>query len=163
MSGGEIHLGWGRDEGETGLDGGRARSRTATELYQRRIRAQGAWRRGSSGELEELARAARVSGQGRNEQGRGEVGCAGTCRGGRGAGLELGGDVGAVISACVRSVRVGERLREGEGLTSGARGTVAQTHERTIGRSADRATPPNSKREEGKRGTVRRRQAGRAC
>jgi hypothetical protein len=40
-------------------------------------------------------------------------GCAGTCRGGRGAGLELGGDVGATISTCVRAVRAGERLKEG--------------------------------------------------
>jgi hypothetical protein len=35
----------------------------AAELYRRRIRAQGALRRGSSGGLEEPARAARVSGQ----------------------------------------------------------------------------------------------------
>jgi hypothetical protein len=62
-SGGEIHLGWGRNDGEAGPDGGRARSRTAAELYRRRIRAQGAWQRGSSSELEERARAARVSGQ----------------------------------------------------------------------------------------------------
>jgi hypothetical protein len=27
--------------------------------------------------------------------------------------LELGGDVGVAISACVRAVRVGERLKEG--------------------------------------------------
>jgi hypothetical protein len=86
---------------------------TAVELYRRRIRAQGAWRRGSSGELEERACAARVSGQRRNEQGRGKWGCAGTCRGGRGAGLELGGDVGATILACVRTVHTGERLKEG--------------------------------------------------
>jgi hypothetical protein len=62
-SGGEIHLGWSRDEDGARLNGGAARSRTATELYRRRIRAQGAWRRGSSGGLEEPARAARVSGQ----------------------------------------------------------------------------------------------------
>jgi hypothetical protein len=37
------------------------------ELYRRWIRAQEAWRRGSSSELEELVRAARVSVQGRNE------------------------------------------------------------------------------------------------
>jgi hypothetical protein len=43
------------------------------------------------------------------------VGCAGTCRGGRGAGLELGGDVGATISTCVRVVRASERLKEGGG------------------------------------------------
>jgi hypothetical protein len=40
--------------------------------------------------------------------------------------LELGGDVGAAISACVREVRAGERLKEeGEGLVSGAHGTAA--------------------------------------
>jgi hypothetical protein len=37
-----IYLGWSRDEDEAGCNGGGARSRTATELYQRRIRAQGA-------------------------------------------------------------------------------------------------------------------------
>jgi hypothetical protein len=62
-SGGEIHLGWSRDEDEAGCNGGGARSRTVAELYRQRIRAQGAWRRGSSGGLEESARAARVSGQ----------------------------------------------------------------------------------------------------
>jgi hypothetical protein len=41
------------------------------------------------------------------------VGCAGTCRWGQGAGLELGGVVGATISVCVRAVRAGERLKEG--------------------------------------------------
>ena len=78
--------------------------------------------------------------------------------------MELGGDVGTTISACVRAVRAGERLKEdGEGLASGARGTVAQTRERIIGQSADRATPPNSEREKGKRGASRRRQAGPTC
>jgi hypothetical protein len=62
-SGGEIYLGWSRDEGEAGRDGGGARSLTAAELHRRRIRAQGAWRRGSSSGLEEPAHAARVSGQ----------------------------------------------------------------------------------------------------
>jgi hypothetical protein len=72
------------------------------------------------------------------------VGCAGTCRGGQGAGLELGGDVGVAISACVRAVHAGVRLKEeGEGLASGSRGTMAQTRERITGRSTDRATPPN--------------------
>jgi hypothetical protein len=32
--------------------------------------------------------------------------------------LELGGDVDAAISACVRAVRAGERLKEGEEGTS---------------------------------------------
>jgi hypothetical protein len=50
----------------------------------------------------------------------GKWGCVGTCRGGRGAGLELGGDVGAAISACVHAVRASERLKEGEG--TGERG-----------------------------------------
>ena len=78
--------------------------------------------------------------------------------------MELGGDVGVAISVCMRAVRAGEQLKEeGEGLASGARGTATQTCERITGRSADRATPPNSEREEGKSGAVRRRQAGRAC
>jgi hypothetical protein len=48
--------------------------------------------------------------------------------------LELGGDVGTTISACVRAVRAGERLKEeGEGLASGTRGTVAQTREGITG------------------------------
>jgi hypothetical protein len=92
------------------------------------------------------------------------VGCAGTCRGGQGAGLELGGDMGMTISACVRVVRAGERLKEEwEGLASGARGTVAQMRERIMGRSADRATPPNNEREKGKRGAGQHRQAGPTC
>jgi hypothetical protein len=92
------------------------------------------------------------------------VGCVGTCRGGHGAGLELGGDVGATISACLHAVRAGERLKvEGEGLASGALGRAAQTRERITGRSADRAIPPNSEREKGKRGAGRRRQAGPTC
>ena len=78
--------------------------------------------------------------------------------------MELGGDVGAAISACVRAVRAGERLKEeGEGLASGARGTAAQTSERITGRSADKATPPNSEKEKGKRGAGRRQQAGPTC
>jgi hypothetical protein len=90
-----------------------------------------------------------------------EVGCAGTCRGGQGAGFELGGDVS---SACVRAVRAGEQLtEEGEGLVSRARGIAAQTRERITGQSADRATPLDSEREKGKRGASRRRQAGPTC
>jgi hypothetical protein len=38
-SNGEIHLGWSRDEDGAGRNGGGAQSRTAAELYQRRIRA----------------------------------------------------------------------------------------------------------------------------
>ena len=78
--------------------------------------------------------------------------------------MELGGDVGVVISACVCAIRAGERLKEEEeGLASGARGTVAQTREHITGRSADKATPPNNEREKGKRGAGRRRQAGPTC
>jgi hypothetical protein len=92
------------------------------------------------------------------------VRCPGTCRGGQGVGLELGGDVGAAISACVCAVCAGERLKEeGEGLASEARGTATQTRERITGRSADRATPPNSEREKGKRGAGQRRHAGPTC
>ena len=40
--------------------------------------------------------------------------------------MELGGDVGVAISACVCVVRVGDQLKErGEGLVSGACGTTA--------------------------------------
>jgi hypothetical protein len=39
--------------------------------------------------------------------------------------LELDGDVDAAISACVCAVRACERLKEGEGLASGAHGTAA--------------------------------------
>ena len=48
--------------------------------------------------------------------------------------MELGGDVGAAISACMRAVRAGERLKEeGEGLASGAHGTATQMRERITG------------------------------
>jgi hypothetical protein len=53
----------------------------------------------------------------------GRWGCVGTCRGGRGAGLELGGDMGTVISACVRAVH--RRVVEGGGRDWRA-GTVRQ-------------------------------------
>jgi hypothetical protein len=76
-SGREIHLGWGGNGGEAVPDGGGARSQTAAELYRRQVRAQEAWRRGNSGELEKQVRAARVSEQRRNERGRGEVGVCG--------------------------------------------------------------------------------------
>jgi hypothetical protein len=56
--------------------------------------------------------------------------------------LELGGDVGAAISACVHAIRAGERLKEGgKGLASGARRTEAQTREHTTGQSVDKVTP----------------------
>jgi hypothetical protein len=42
--------------------------------------------------------------------------------------LELGGDVGAAISACVRAVRAGERLKE-EGRDWRA-GPAGQRHKR---------------------------------
>jgi hypothetical protein len=72
--------------------------------------------------------------------------------------------VGTTISACVRAVRAGERLKEeGEGLASGARETASQTRERITGRSADRVTPLDSEREEGKRSAGRPRQAGPTC
>jgi hypothetical protein len=76
---------------------------------------------------------------------------------GQGAGLELGGDVGVAISACVRAIRPGKRLKEGEGLASGAHGIAAQTCERIMGQSTDMATPLNSEMEKGKRGAGRRR------
>jgi hypothetical protein len=63
-SDGEIHLWWGENDGEAVPDDGGARSGTVSELCWGRIRAQEAWRRGSSGELEERVRVARVSVQG---------------------------------------------------------------------------------------------------
>jgi hypothetical protein len=91
-----------------------------------------------------------VSGQWRSERGRGKWGCARTCRGGRGAGLELGGDVGATISTCMRAVHAGKKLKEGEGLASGAHGTAVQACEHTTGQSADKMAPQNSERERGR-------------
>jgi hypothetical protein len=84
----------------------------------------------------------------------GSWGCAGTCRGGRGAGLELGGDVGAAISACVHVVRVGKRLKEGEGTGELGPWTAAQTCEHTTGQSADKVTPQNNERERGRQARV---------
>jgi hypothetical protein len=66
-SDGEIHLGWGENDGEAVLDGGEARLGTVVALCWGRIRAQEAWRWGSFGELEEQVRAARVSVHARNE------------------------------------------------------------------------------------------------
>jgi hypothetical protein len=42
-------------------------------------------------------------GRGQMSDARGRWGCVGTCRGGQGAGLELGGDVGVAISMCMRA------------------------------------------------------------
>jgi hypothetical protein len=57
---------------------------------------------------------------------RGKWGVRGLVEGGQGAGLELGGVVGAAISGCVCTVRAGERLQEGgKGLASGAHGTAS--------------------------------------
>jgi hypothetical protein len=64
--------------------------------------------------------------------------------------LELGGDVGAAISACVRAVRAGKQLKEGEGPSSGAHGTAAQTREHTMGQSVDKMAPQNNERERGR-------------
>jgi hypothetical protein len=49
--------------------------------------------------------------------------------------------MGAAVSACLRAVRAGERLKEGRGLASGAHGTATQTRERTTGQGADKAAP----------------------
>jgi hypothetical protein len=144
-------------------DGGGARSRTAAELYQWRVRAQEAWRWGRSGELEKRVRAARVSRQRRNERGRGRWGCAGTCRRGQGAGLELGSDVGTAISACVHAVRVGERLKEGGGTGERGprnRGTDARAHDGPKRRHGD---PTEQREGERKRGAGRCRQTRSAC
>jgi hypothetical protein len=78
-----------------------------------------------------------VSGQRRNERGRG-WGCVGTCRGGQGAGLELGSDVGTTISAFVHAVRAGERLKEGG--RDWRAGHVGQWHRRASTRRAKALT-----------------------
>jgi hypothetical protein len=56
-------------------------------------------------------------------------------QGGRGGGFTWRGDVGATVSACVRTVRSGTRLKGGEGL---AGGSVGRWHRCTTGRGADR-------------------------
>jgi hypothetical protein len=104
-----------------------------------------------------------VSGQRRNERDRGEVGVCGDLKRGRGASLELGGDVGTAISACVRAVRAGERLKEGEGTGErGPRdsGTDARPHDRPKRRQGD---PTEQGEGERNRGVGERRQAGPAC
>ena len=70
--------------------------------------------------------------------------------------MELGGNVGLAISACVCAIRAGERLKEGvgKGLASGARGTATQTCEHTTGQSADKVAPQNSKRGRGREARV---------
>jgi hypothetical protein len=86
------------------------------------------------------------------------VGCAGTCRGGRGASLELGGDEGATILACVRAVRAGERLKEGGGTGErGLRdsGTDARAHDRPKRRQGDPTEQREGEREE-RRGSAPR-------
>jgi hypothetical protein len=88
--------------------------------------------------------------------------CGGTCRGGRGAGLELGGNVGATIPTYVRAVRAGEQLKEGggKGLASEAHSTDARAHDGPKRRQGD---PTEQREGERKRGAGRRRQAGPAC
>jgi hypothetical protein len=81
------------------------------------------------------------------------VGCAGTCRGGRGVGLDLGGDVGTTISACVCAVRAGERLKEGGGTGErGPRdsGTDARAHNRPKRRQGDPTEQREGEWEEGR-------------
>jgi hypothetical protein len=82
------------------------------------------------------------------------VGCVGTCRGGQGAGLELGGIVGAAISACVCAVHTGEQLNEG-GKGTGERGprdsgTDARAHNRPKRRQGDPTGQREGEREEGR-------------
>ena len=82
------------------------------------------------------------------------MGCAGTCRGGRGASLELGGDEGATILACVRAVRAGERLKEGGGTGErGLRdsGTDARAHDRPKCQQGDPTEHREGEREERRR------------
>jgi hypothetical protein len=91
------------------------------------------------------------------------VGCRGLVEGSGcrfGVGWRRGRGYLGVRACCPR-----RRAVEGGGGGTGerGRGTAAQTRERIMGRSADRATPPNSEREKGKRGAGRRRQAGPTC
>jgi hypothetical protein len=58
--------------------------------------------------------------------------------------LELGGDMGAAISMCVRAVRAGERGPRDSG-------TDARAHDRPKRQQGD---PPNIEREKGKRAQV---------
>jgi hypothetical protein len=62
-------------------------------------------------------------------------------QGGLGHGFAWRGDVGMAVLACMCVVWSGERLKEGEGLSGGARRALAQAHERATGRGADRAAP----------------------
>jgi hypothetical protein len=81
------------------------------------------------------------------------VGCAGTCRWGQGAGLELGSVVGTTILACMHAVRAGERLKEGGGTGErGPRdsGTDARAHKRPKHRQGDPTGQREGEREEGR-------------
>jgi hypothetical protein len=83
----------------------------------------------------------------------GGVGCAGTCRWGEGAGLELGGIMGTAISACVRVVRAGERLKEGGGTSERGpwdSGTDTRAHNRPKRRQGDPTEQREGEREEGR-------------
>jgi hypothetical protein len=52
------------------------------------------------------------------------------------------GDVGMAVSACVRVVHAGERLKEGRGkLASRAHRTATQTRERATGQGTNKAAP----------------------
>jgi hypothetical protein len=82
------------------------------------------------------------------------VGCAGTCRGGEVAGLELSGDVGAAISACVHGPR--RRAVEGGWGGTGERGprdsgTDARAHNRPKRRQGDPTEQREGEREEGRK------------
>jgi hypothetical protein len=80
--------------------------------------------------------------------------------GGRDAGLALGGDVDAAISACMRAVRVGERLKEVKGTGKLGHGTAAQTREHTTSQGTDKATPLDREGEGQRASWARRRQDG---
>jgi hypothetical protein len=76
----------------------------------------------------------------------GEVDACRDLKGGRDGGFAWRGDVGAAVSACMRTVRAGRWLKEGEGLAGGARRAVTQACEYATGRGADRAARQSKER-----------------
>jgi hypothetical protein len=76
----------------------------------------------------------------------GEVDACRDLKGGRDGGFAWRGDVGTAVSACMRTVRAGRWLKEGEGLAGGARRAVTQACECATSRGADRAARQSKER-----------------
>ena len=83
--------------------------------------------------------------------------------GGPDDGFALGGDVGAMVSACVRAVRVSGRLKEGRG--AGKRGLRDNDTacERATGQGTDEAGPLGREGEGERASGARRSQVGPTC